>query len=53
MLAGKVRIASGQAALAKDAKVTSKEGKGEALIVVGARVLERETKAKKAETGTR
>jgi type II secretory pathway component GspD/PulD (secretin) len=39
-LSGKIRVASGQAVLAKDAKVTSKEGQGETLIVVGARVLE-------------
>jgi type II secretory pathway component GspD/PulD (secretin) len=39
-LAGKVRVASGKAALAKDTKVISKEGKGEMLIVVGARVIE-------------
>ena len=45
-LSGKVSVASGKAALAKDAKVTSKEGKGETLIVVGARVAESEAKAK-------
>jgi type II secretory pathway component GspD/PulD (secretin) len=52
-LAGKVRIASGKAVLAKDAKVTSKAGKGEMLIVVGARVVEPGAKAKKVEKGTR
>jgi hypothetical protein len=39
-LAGKISVASGKAALAKDAKVTSKEGEGETLIVVGARVID-------------
>jgi type II secretory pathway component GspD/PulD (secretin) len=39
-LTGKVRVASGKAVLAKDAKVTAAEGQGETLIVVGARVLE-------------
>ena len=39
-LTGKVRVASGKAVLAKDAKVKSKEGQGETLIVVGARVIE-------------
>jgi hypothetical protein len=39
-LAGKVSIAPGKATLAKDAKVISKEGQGETLIVVGARVIE-------------
>jgi len=38
---GKISVASGKATLAKDAKVnTSKEGQGETLIVVGARVIE-------------
>jgi type II secretory pathway component GspD/PulD (secretin) len=45
-LNGKVSVASGKAILAKDAKVTSKEGQGETLIVVGARVAEPEAKAK-------
>jgi Bacterial type II and III secretion system protein/Bacterial type II/III secretion system short domain len=45
-LTGKLSVASGKAALAKDAKVTSKEGVGETLIVVGARVVEPEAKAK-------
>lgn len=39
-LTGKIRVASGKAVLAKDAKVISEEGQGETLIVVGARVLE-------------
>jgi hypothetical protein len=39
-LSGKIRVASGHAVLAKDAKVISKEGQGETLIVVGARVIE-------------
>jgi hypothetical protein len=39
-LTGKIRVASGKAVLAKDAKVTSKEGQGETLLVVGARVIE-------------
>jgi type II secretory pathway component GspD/PulD (secretin) len=45
-LTGKLSVASGKAALAKDAKVTSKEGVGETLIVVGARVVEPAAKAK-------
>jgi type II secretory pathway component GspD/PulD (secretin) len=45
-LAGKISVAPGKAALAKDAKVTSKEGEGETLIIVGARVTEPEEKAK-------
>ena len=45
-LTGKVNVASGKAALAKDAKVVSKEGEGETLIVVGARVVEPDGKAK-------
>lgn len=45
-LTGKVGLASGKAALAKGAKATSKEGEGETLIVVGARVAEPEAKAK-------
>jgi type II secretory pathway component GspD/PulD (secretin) len=45
-LTGKISVAPGKAALAKDAKVTSKEGEGETLIVVGARVAESEAKAK-------
>jgi type II secretory pathway component GspD/PulD (secretin) len=43
---GKLSVASGKVALAKDAKATSKEGVGETLIVVGARVVEPEAKAK-------
>ena len=39
-LTGRVRVASGKAVLAKDAKVVSKEGQGETLLVVGARVIE-------------
>jgi type II secretory pathway component HofQ len=39
-LTGKVSVASGKAALAKDAKVVSKEGQGETLLIVGARILE-------------
>jgi type II secretory pathway component GspD/PulD (secretin) len=45
-LAGKVSVASGKAVLAKDAKVTSKEGEGETLLIVGARVTESEPKSK-------
>lgn len=45
-LADKISVASGKTVLAKDAKVTSKEGQGETLIVVGARVAEPEAKAK-------
>jgi type II secretory pathway component GspD/PulD (secretin) len=45
-LTGKISLASGKAALAKHAKVTSREGKGEMLIVVGARVAESEAKKK-------
>jgi type II secretory pathway component GspD/PulD (secretin) len=45
-LTGKISVASGRAALAKDAKVVSKEGQGETLIVVGARVADPEAKAK-------
>jgi hypothetical protein len=45
-LAGKIRVAAGKAALAKDARVTSQEGKGETLIVVGARLPELEDKEK-------
>ena len=45
-LTGKVSVAPGKAVLAKDAKVISKEGKGETLIVVGARVAGSEVKAK-------
>jgi type II secretory pathway component GspD/PulD (secretin) len=39
-LTSKISVASGEAALARDAKVTSKEAQGETLIVVGARVIE-------------
>ena len=45
-LIGKISVASGKAVLAKDAKATSKEGQGETLIVVGARVVASEAKAK-------
>ena len=45
-LAGKISVASGKAVLAKDVKAVSKEGEGETLIVVGARVAESEGKAK-------
>jgi uncharacterized protein (TIGR03067 family) len=49
-LAGKLSVVPGKAALAKDAKVTSKEGEGETLIVVGARVAEPEAKGEKTKT---
>ncbi len=45
-LIGKISVASGQAVLAKDAKVASKEGESETLIIVGASVIEPEAKAK-------
>jgi hypothetical protein len=45
-LSGKVSVASGKVVLAKDAQVISKEGKGETLILVGARVAKPEGKAK-------
>jgi hypothetical protein len=45
-LNGKISVASGKVVLAKDAKVNSKEGEGETLILVGARVAEPEAKAK-------
>jgi hypothetical protein len=45
-LTGKISVAPGQAALAKGAKVISREGEGETLIVVGARVAEPEARAK-------
>jgi hypothetical protein len=45
-LAGKMSVAPGKAVLAKDVKVISKEGEGETLIVVGARVAEPEAKGK-------
>jgi hypothetical protein len=45
-LTGKIRVASGKAVLAKDARVVSPEGKGETLIVVGARVADVEARAK-------
>jgi hypothetical protein len=45
-LAGKISVASGKAALAKDVKAVSKEGEGETLIVVGARIAESEAKSK-------
>jgi hypothetical protein len=46
-LASKISVASGKVALARDVKVTSKEGKGETLIVVGARIVKPEARAKK------
>jgi type II secretory pathway component GspD/PulD (secretin) len=42
----KVSVASGKALLAKDAKSTQKEGQGQLLIVVGARVVEPDAKGK-------
>jgi type II secretory pathway component GspD/PulD (secretin) len=45
-LSGTISVASGQAAMAKDARVTSREGKGEMLIVVGARVAGSEARGK-------
>jgi hypothetical protein len=45
-LAGKISVAPGKATLAKDAKVISREGKGETVIVVGARVAEPEARMK-------
>ena len=45
-LAGKISVAPGKAALAKDARVITKEGEGETHHVVGARVAESEAKAK-------
>jgi type II secretory pathway component HofQ len=45
-LIGKISVASGQAALAKDAKVISKEAEAETLIIVGARIDEPEAKPK-------
>jgi hypothetical protein len=45
-LTGKLSVAPGNAILAKDAKVVSKEGEGETLIVIGARVAESEAKGK-------
>jgi hypothetical protein len=48
-LLGKISVASGKAVLAKDAKVTSKEGQGETLISVGARVAASGAEAKKEE----
>jgi hypothetical protein len=47
-LAGKISVASGKVVLAKDAKVISKEGEGETLILVGARTVKPEDSAKKA-----
>jgi uncharacterized protein (TIGR03067 family) len=49
-LAGKISVAPGKATLAKDAKVTSKEGEGETLIVVGARVAEPDAKGERTKT---
>jgi type II secretory pathway component GspD/PulD (secretin) len=45
-LNSKLGFPSGSAVLAKDAKVTSKEGEGETFIVVGARAIEPENKEK-------
>jgi hypothetical protein len=45
-LAGKISVESGKAVLAKDVKAKSKEGEGEILMVVGARVAEPEAKGK-------
>jgi len=45
-LTSKIMVPPGQAILAKDAKATSKEGQGETLIVVSARVTDSEPKAK-------
>jgi Bacterial type II and III secretion system protein len=45
-LTGKISIASGKAMLAKDVKVSSKEGEAETLIIVGAGLTEAEAKAK-------
>jgi type II secretory pathway component GspD/PulD (secretin) len=45
-LNSKVRVASGKAELVRDTKATSKEGEGETLIVIGARVVESEAKPK-------
>jgi type II secretory pathway component GspD/PulD (secretin) len=45
-LTGTVRVASGKVAVAKDARVVSKAGKGETLIIVGARVVEAEREEK-------
>jgi hypothetical protein len=45
-LTSKVSVAPGRAVLAKDARVISKEGVGETLIVVGARVAKPEARAK-------
>jgi hypothetical protein len=45
-LTGRIRVASGKATLAKDVRVTSREGKGETLFVVGAGVAESEATAK-------
>jgi hypothetical protein len=46
-LTGKIGVASGQVALAKDAKVISKEGEGETLILVGARVVKPDAETRK------
>ncbi len=42
--AGKIIVASGKAALAKDAKLISKDGEEETLFIVGARVTDSEVK---------
>jgi hypothetical protein len=45
-LTGKISVVPGKAVLAKDARVTSREGQGETLIVVGARVADSRAEAK-------
>jgi type II secretory pathway component GspD/PulD (secretin) len=45
-LSSKISTPAGKAVLAKDAKVTSKEGEGETLFLVGARIVAPEGKAK-------
>jgi type II secretory pathway component GspD/PulD (secretin) len=45
-LASKINVTSGKAALAKDSKVTSKEGQGQMRIVVGARIVDPGAKSK-------
>jgi hypothetical protein len=44
-LTGKFIVESGKAALAKDVRVSSKEGEGETFIVVGTRILDSQEKA--------
>jgi type II secretory pathway component GspD/PulD (secretin) len=45
--AGIIRVASGKAALAKDVKVSSKDGEGESFIVVGASIVDEAPKDRK------